>query len=90
MEEVIPKPEKKPFDYKKLLKLPDWRDILLIVLILILTISYKHDTGECYKFQSNPCTYCKGYYDVCNQNELYGNLSLNISINESDSYSVPT
>ena len=36
----------------------DWRDLMLLVVVLLLVFSYRHDNAEYMKVAADPCAYC--------------------------------
>lgn len=43
--------------YKNFL-LADWRDYVLLLLVIVMIVSYKADTQACMKVLESPCDYC--------------------------------
>ena len=46
-------------DWKGLLFFVDWRDLMLIVFIILMTTAYKVDVKACHELVENPLTVCK-------------------------------
>lgn len=75
----ITKDPSKPFgkgniNWKNIFRI-DWNLIILIVLIIILVLSYKHDLNEFNKVISNPCVQQYAYHCYNNTDALNVNIN---------------